>query len=169
MKDSTQPTHRAGGEPTPETTLGRALRSIREGRGMAQQEVAEAMRARGFSWLQTTAAKTEAGQRPFRVNEFVSLCSVLGVDPAVLISEAQSAGDADMAEAMAEIRTRRIELMRAKASLDAARQEAQRAEKDVQRAQAKLHEATVRRVSLANENGDSDGDGGPHTSESPEA
>lgn len=121
---------------------------------MAQQEVAQAMVARGFSWLQTTTAKTEAGQRPFRVNEFVALCSVLGVDPAVLISEVQSSGDASTAEAMAEVRTRRIELMRAKASLEAARQETERAERDVQRAQAALHEATVRRVSLGKSKAD---------------
>ena len=117
---------------------------------MSQRDVADAMAARGFSsWIQTTTAKVEAAQRPLRVNEFVAVCSIFGVDPAELISEVQASGDAVLAEAMAEIRTRRLELMRARASLDAAQQEAKRAEKAVQRAQARLHEASARRVSLA--------------------
>ncbi|GAA0215620.1 hypothetical protein GCM10009527_009350 [Actinomadura nitritigenes] len=68
--------------------LGRTLKYLREARQMSQESVAEAMNSAGFSWRQTTAAKTEAGQRPVRVNEVVALAQLFKVSVGDLIEGA---------------------------------------------------------------------------------
>lgn len=146
MKDQTQPTAKDGGEVDPEKMLGKLLRSVRESRGRSQQDVARAMSARGFSWLQTTVAKTEAGQRPFRVNEFISLCAVLGMDASEVISSAQSGVDARSLERSAKIRARRMDVLRAESALQAAREEVARAKDTLQRMQRRLGEAISEQV-----------------------
>lgn len=52
---------------------------------MSQHAVAEAMKAFGHSWRQTTVAKTEAAERPLRVNEVEALAHVVGVTVADLL------------------------------------------------------------------------------------
>lgn len=65
---------------SPEASAGYALRMLRTTRGMSQQQVADAMVGHGHrGWRQTTVAKTEAAQRPLRVNELVSLAAILDV------------------------------------------------------------------------------------------
>lgn len=63
----------------PEKALGEALRSLRTARGMSQEDVATMMSRSGFSWRQTTVAKTEGGSRPVRVNEAAALALHFGV------------------------------------------------------------------------------------------
>ncbi|MFE9256040.1 helix-turn-helix domain-containing protein [Streptomyces sp. NPDC006879] len=63
----------------PEKALGEALRSLRTARGMSQEDVATMMSRSGFSWRQTTVAKTEGGSRPVRVNEAAALALCFGV------------------------------------------------------------------------------------------
>lgn len=63
---------------SPEASAGYALRMLRTTRRMSQQQIADAMVERGHAgWRQTTVAKTEAAQRPLRVNELVSLAEIL--------------------------------------------------------------------------------------------
>ncbi|MGH3745787.1 MAG: helix-turn-helix domain-containing protein [Micromonosporaceae bacterium] len=64
---------------TPEKVLGESLRSLRTARGMSQEDVAQMMALAGFSWHQTTVAKTESGSRPVRVNEAAALAAQFGV------------------------------------------------------------------------------------------
>lgn len=47
--------------------------------GLSQDALARAMRALGYSWQQTTVAKTEAAERPLRINELTDLAHALGV------------------------------------------------------------------------------------------
>jgi transcriptional regulator with XRE-family HTH domain len=56
-------------------------------KGLSQEEVARLMREAGFSWRQTTAAKTEASDRPVRVNEAAALASILGTSLAELTGQ----------------------------------------------------------------------------------
>lgn len=79
---------------TLEDGLGKVLKSAREGRGFSQESVARQMAEFGHSWRQTTVAKTEAGQRPIRVNEVASLAMVLSFPVESLISEANDASQA---------------------------------------------------------------------------
>lgn len=67
--------------PAPEVLAGQAIRRLREERGWSQQEVANRMMAHGFSWLQSTVGKTEAAQRPLRVNELVTLALLFETSP----------------------------------------------------------------------------------------
>lgn len=130
--------------------LGRRLRDLRKQRGLTQKDVAIEMALRGHdAWIQTTTAKVESAQRPLRFAEYVAVCEVLGVDPAELLAEMCGTGDEAVAESMAEVRRRRLEVMRAKASVTSLREDLKRAEQDLQRARFLLHQATVRRVSLA--------------------
>lgn len=70
---------------TPEQFAGRRIAAHRQRRGLSQKTLAERMTDRGFSWLQTTAAKTEAAQRPLRVNELVAIAEILDVDTADML------------------------------------------------------------------------------------
>jgi len=63
-----------------EPLLGQRLRALRLDRGWSQQEVAERMADLGFSWRQSTAAKTEAAERPVRLNEAVALAAIFDAD-----------------------------------------------------------------------------------------
>lgn len=65
-------------ETTPEAVVGRRVKALREARGWSQQELAMRMADTGFSWRQTTVAKTEGADRPIRVNELVHLAAIFG-------------------------------------------------------------------------------------------
>jgi transcriptional regulator with XRE-family HTH domain len=71
----------------PERLLGLRLRTLREVAGMTQQQLAARMTQLGFSMRQTTIAKIEAGQRPVRVNEAVTLADTFGVDISDLLAD----------------------------------------------------------------------------------
>lgn len=73
---------------TPEKVLGRELRALREKLGWSQERVAQEMIQRGFPWRQSMAAKTEAAQRPVRVNELVALADIFKVSPMYLLANA---------------------------------------------------------------------------------
>lgn len=64
---------------TAEEVMGKQVKRIRELRGWSQQELARRMHEKGYSWRQTTVAKTEAADRPIRVNEVQGLAIVFGV------------------------------------------------------------------------------------------
>lgn len=66
--------------------FGVRVKELRTARGLAQQEVADGMAARGFSWRQTTVAKTERAQRPVLVDEAVGLADYFGVPLEVLVA-----------------------------------------------------------------------------------
>jgi transcriptional regulator with XRE-family HTH domain len=63
----------------PEAALGKRVKELRKACGWSQEELARRMSALGFSWVQTTAAKTELANRPIRVNEAVALARLLGL------------------------------------------------------------------------------------------
>jgi transcriptional regulator with XRE-family HTH domain len=69
-----------------ERRFGQRLRELRRLRRWSQEEVAAQMRALGYGWLQTTVTKTEAADRPIRLNEAVSLAALLelGVDDVLM-------------------------------------------------------------------------------------
>lgn len=71
---------------TPESIMGVTLRTLRMKRGLSQDQVADRMRVAGFSWQQTTVAKTEGGQRPIRVNEAVALARMFDVTVSYLLT-----------------------------------------------------------------------------------
>ena len=50
---------------------------------------------RGHSWLQSTVTKTEAGERPLRLNEFVALCDVLEQAPSEVLATLLTESDTD--------------------------------------------------------------------------
>jgi transcriptional regulator with XRE-family HTH domain len=66
---------------TPEQIAGRKLGSLRNERGWSQAEVATHMKAYGYSWVQSTVGRIEAGQRPLRLNEVVHVAALFGVSP----------------------------------------------------------------------------------------
>jgi transcriptional regulator with XRE-family HTH domain len=71
---------------TPEQVAGERIREIRTARHLTQAALAKAMKALGYSWLQTTVAKTEAAERPLRLNEATDLAGVLGVEVGYLLT-----------------------------------------------------------------------------------
>jgi transcriptional regulator with XRE-family HTH domain len=71
---------------TPEETVGANIKMLRAQRGLTQAELAEAMQGLGYSWIQTTVAKTEAADRPLRLNEVADLAQVLRVRLPELVS-----------------------------------------------------------------------------------
>jgi len=77
-----------------ERRFGKRLRELRKLRGWSQEQVASQMRALGHGWQQTTVTKTEAADRPIRLNEAASLAALLdlGVDDVLMSVQA---GDPD--------------------------------------------------------------------------
>jgi len=59
--------------------IGKSVLRLRTGAGISQQDVAQAMRDRGWKWNQTTSWSIEANRRPLRLAEAVDLADVLGV------------------------------------------------------------------------------------------
>ncbi|MFC7382857.1 helix-turn-helix domain-containing protein [Sphaerisporangium rhizosphaerae] len=64
---------------SPEESIGRVLRELRKARGLSQEDVAKMMTMAGFSWRQTTVAKTEAAARPIRLDEAGALAFLFGL------------------------------------------------------------------------------------------
>jgi transcriptional regulator with XRE-family HTH domain len=75
-----------GATKTPEQVAGERIREIRIARHLTQAALANAMKALGYNWLQTTVAKTEAAERPLRLNEATDLAGVLGVETSYLLT-----------------------------------------------------------------------------------
>jgi transcriptional regulator with XRE-family HTH domain len=71
---------------TAEETVGANIKTRRAQLGLTQAQLAEAMQGLGHSWIQTTVAKTEAADRPLRVNELADLARVLDVRVPELVS-----------------------------------------------------------------------------------
>lgn len=71
----------------PEQTAGQRIRQLRTERGWSQEETARRMRSYGYDYHQTTVAKIEAGQRPFRVRELVDFAALFGMPPEHLIQQ----------------------------------------------------------------------------------
>jgi transcriptional regulator with XRE-family HTH domain len=61
-----------------ELLAGRNLRALRNARQWSLLEVAERMRAFGYTWHQTVVAKIETGKRPLRLAEAIDLASLYG-------------------------------------------------------------------------------------------
>lgn len=76
---------------TQEQLTGKRLRDVRLSLDLSQQTVAEEMVRAGFSWGQTTVAKTEAADRPIRINEVAALSHILGTDIATLVDTSETA------------------------------------------------------------------------------
>jgi len=75
--------------PTAEHVLGKRVRELRQARGWSQDDVARQMVAGGFSWRQTTVAKTEKADRPVRVNEATALAQLFETDLDQLVTPNQ--------------------------------------------------------------------------------
>lgn len=73
--------------PSPEEAAGRELRRLREARRWSQEEVARRMDRYGYCWHQTMVAKTEAAERPLRLNELAAMCGLFGVTPSGLLTD----------------------------------------------------------------------------------
>lgn len=87
------------------------------------------MRAAGHaSWRQTTAAKTEAAQRPVRVDEASSLAEVLEVPLLELLTDRESsAALRELLAATARLREAQVQERRAKEAAEVAAAETMRA------------------------------------------
>lgn len=108
--------------------LGRRVRALRTAAGLSQEQLAEVMRERGFSWRQTTTAKTEAGDRPVRVNEAAALAAILRTSVAGLLGEQ-------------EVDTQPASLMQREAALRLARRRVHVLERELAEAQEHARQA----------------------------
>jgi transcriptional regulator with XRE-family HTH domain len=66
---------------SPECWLGQRLREHRKTAGLSQASVAAKLK-----WQQSYVSKVEAGETRLAVVDFVRHCSVIGADPASLVS-----------------------------------------------------------------------------------
>lgn len=105
----------------PEEAAGRELRRLREARRWSQEQVARRMDAYGYDFHQTAIAKTEAGQRPLRLNEAVAFACLFGVTLAGLLTDVPGMTAREL-EAQASARAARLEdqIARAREALEGA-------------------------------------------------
>jgi transcriptional regulator with XRE-family HTH domain len=127
---------------TPEEQVGASVKVLRVQRGLTQADVAERMHDLGHSWLQTTVAKTEAADRPLRLNEVADLAKILGVRVPDLVS---TRTDWDLRVIQGQLDRWGVHAMRLQAEIDelnhqvvAKRQALEEAEKRMQELQTEL-------------------------------
>lgn len=65
--------------------FGKLVKDAREGLGWSQQKLAQRMKWAGFSWFQSTTAKTERAARPVPIQEAVTLAALLHIDISKLV------------------------------------------------------------------------------------
>jgi len=122
---------------TEEVVAGR-VRQLRQERDWSQEDLARYMSRAGFSWRQTTVAKTEAASRPLRVDELSGLADVFEVAVGqLLVSEVSDAEKAARNELLV-IRTKYHQAVGAIQAADAA----------VWKAKAEMEDAIRRRDEL---------------------
>ncbi|MBD0838824.1 hypothetical protein [Streptomyces sp. TRM68416] len=94
-------------------------------KGLSQQAVADAMSAYGFSWRQTTVAKTEAADRPALFVEVVALSRILNRDLRSFLTDRTELDDLkdELAHESEEMRER---VLSAEFAVEAARMEQER-------------------------------------------
>ena len=63
----------------PESWAGSRFRELRNQRGWSQQDVADRMKAFGYSWSQATMTRLETATRPVRLNEVADLAALHGL------------------------------------------------------------------------------------------
>jgi len=61
-----------------DAVIGSSVHRLRTGRGLSQQDVADAMRTHGWKWTQSTVWSIEADRRPLRLAEAADLAGILG-------------------------------------------------------------------------------------------
>lgn len=102
------------------------------------------MSARGFSWRQTTVAKTEAAERPIRINEAAALAMVLGVNLFDLFDPGDSEDEYETLRAVLDADTAvtvaRQRVKEAEASLEVERENLRAAEQAQEIATRRFHE-----------------------------
>ena len=72
--------------PAPSEILRHRLPQLRREQNLSQEQLAELMRAHGWTWVRSTVAKVESGDRQASIDEFISLAVVLGVPPIALLT-----------------------------------------------------------------------------------
>src|ERR1700691_671134 len=89
-----------GGSPdNADERLGANVRSLREGKGISQAELARRMSEAGHPWHQSTVARAEAGRQSVRTTEAEALGIILGVTVDRLLWAGPEAAEAAMASA----------------------------------------------------------------------
>lgn len=116
------------------------MKSLRIARGWPQQELATRMSDEGFSWRQTTVAKTEAADRPIRVNEAAALAGIFGITLNDLLTI--PIDDVHMAQLT-------VEMGELRSLYKAASQRVNECERTKERAEAELSEARADLQSIA--------------------
>ena len=58
-----------------EVTVAKSIRSLREGRGITQQQLGSDLSLSGFGMHQMTVARLEAGVKPLRLNEVAAIAA----------------------------------------------------------------------------------------------
>lgn len=123
---------------SPEELVGQRVKQFREIRGWSQRDLARRMLDRGNSWRQTTVAKTEAADRPIRVNELQELADVFGVSVVDLMTMPLDDEFAELTAQLGEWRARRAAAQQRAAD---ARKARDLAAADLEKAQRELAEA----------------------------
>lgn len=99
------------------------LKALRQGKGWSQADLAVRMTERGFSWHQTTVAKTEGADRPLRLNEADALAAALGVHLLELLRVEPVEYDGDAAAAHERLNVaEKVHAVRYETALDFARE-----------------------------------------------
>lgn len=78
------------------SSIGRAVRHYRDEAGLSQTSLARRMQDHAHNWYQVTVARTEAGQRPLRLDEALSLAAILDVSMEDLYQQPSEVDEYDL-------------------------------------------------------------------------
>ncbi|MCM6772754.1 helix-turn-helix domain-containing protein [Nocardia sp. CDC159] len=68
----------------PDRAIGKRIEALRTAWGLSQDQMSERLRAAGLNWSQVTLSKVEAGQRPTKFSEILTLADLFSVEIAEL-------------------------------------------------------------------------------------
>lgn len=116
---------------TADERIGRNLRTLREGDGQSQAELARRMTAAGHPWQQSTVARAEGGQQPLRAAELETLTKMFGVTLDAFFRYAgEAAEQAVVQSAHDRLRDSTVDAVEAVTQFHAARSGARQAARD---------------------------------------
>lgn len=133
---------------SPEQIAGQRIKEFRMARGWSQRELANRMKAAGYPWIQTTVAKTEAADRPLRLNEIANLAAVLGVTANDLMTI--PADDYEHAALVSQLSDLRVRAGGAQRRVKECEQARDQAERELRQARAEAQEI-YRKLSVLEE------------------
>ncbi len=127
--------------------VSRVIKQRRARLDLSQTELARRMRSQGFNWHQATVNRTEAGERPLRLDEALAIAALLGLPMGDLYADLEAGNGGETAvrseEVFSAVKKLEERYRRLSSSYESARVALDMAHSDAVLARARYEEAEI--------------------------